>query len=139
LAHEYIGLLEELDLGNGMTNRHADDNAATTPEVTEIRGLRMEDGSSLGKKGQVGSGRFVVPNVQHRAGNQVEVVEEGGEFERLSLWWTNTEVVKGHLKQILGVCSEQNDSGLSKSTFKGAVTMAAVIACYRKRYPSSEV
>jgi len=121
LADEYIHLLEGLDRG-------CFHHPMKRLEL-ETRRLRMEDGSSIGKKGSKSSGRFFAGSSPGAADHN----EEGeSEFERLSLWWTNAEVLKSHLRMILGVCSEKNDSGLSKKTFKGAITTASVIGCYNE-------
>ena len=52
------------------------------------------------------------------------------EFERLSVWWANAEVVKSHLKEMLG------DRGalVIRSTFKKAATVDAAIRCFKSRF-----
>ena len=138
LADEYVQLLEELDQGL-LTGRRSDTtmaaSAAAADVATATRRLRMEDGSVPGKNGQMV--RFGGP-----AGAREGSREGGGsggkhvndEFERMSLWWTNTEVVKGHLKQILG----ERGQLVSRNTFKRAPTSAAIIDCYKKRFGTSK-
>ena len=81
------------------------------------RVLKSEDGTIINKQGQV-----------TRAGRDAEDGEE--EFERLSVWWANAEVVKSHLKEMLG------DRGalVSRSTFKKAATVDAAIRCFKARF-----
>jgi hypothetical protein len=51
------------------------------------------------------------------------------EFERYSVWWTNTQVVKAHLKNVLG----ESNTMVSRNTFKKAPTVHAIAKCLEKR------
>jgi tRNA-dihydrouridine synthase len=88
--------------------------------VEEVAGLSeaplmLEDGSRPVRRGDK------APRV---------VEEEGEEFERHSVWWANVEVVKSHLGSILG-----GAGGLmSRSTFRNAASVEAVIRCFRSRF-----
>jgi tRNA-dihydrouridine synthase len=59
-----------------------------------------------------------------------EEEKEEEEFERMSVWWTNLDVAKAHLRQMLA------DRGnlASRNNFKRAPSVAAIIACFRKRF-----
>lgn len=121
LADEYVALLERF--------ANAPNNDENHQEVATRAPLRMDDGSAPAEKGR--SLRWEVAAARH-AGNEADA-EAAGEFERLSLWWTNHEVLKSHLNQMIGACTEDNDGGLSRKTFRGAHTTAAVVAAYRTR------
>jgi tRNA-dihydrouridine synthase len=75
-------------------------------------GLALEDGSTPAKNGAMARGV--------------------GGFERLSLWWTNAEVVKAHVRGML------DDELCSRATFTKATTVAAVVACFRRRVAALE-
>jgi hypothetical protein len=53
-----------------------------------------------------------------------------GDFERYSVWWTNAETMKGHLKNILA----QKGNLVSRNTFKNAAVVPDVIHCFRRRF-----
>ncbi len=72
--------------------------------------LTMDDGSAIGTNGAQLRGR--------------------SEFERYSVWWTNAETMKGHLKTILA----QKGNLVSRNTFKNAVTVQEAIHCFRRRF-----
>ena len=81
-------------------------------EVEE--GMRLEDGAKSGKNG----------------GMVRTVVEEGAEFERMSTWWTNLEVVKSHFRWIL---ADRGERG-SKKNFGKARKVGDVINGVKKRF-----
>ena len=89
--------------------------------------LVLEDGSVFGKHGAM-----LRPEV--KAARDMRQFQE---FERQSVWWTNVDVVKGHLKQLLG---DSGGGGLvSRGTFKRAATVRALIECYQKRFPAGVI
>jgi len=118
LVDEYAALIEALDGagGAGGGGRAASDIVVAGPR------LCMEDGSRPGKNGTM---------IRRRVGGGGGGGDDSGdvEFERLSVWWANAEVLKGHLRHLLG------DRGqlVSRNTFKKAPTSAAVLLCYRRR------
>ncbi|GMH62855.1 hypothetical protein TrRE_jg3206 [Triparma retinervis] len=78
-------------------------------------GMRLEDGSKSGKNGGMIRG----------------VVDEGEEeFERMSVWWTNLEVVKSHFRWIL---ADRGDRG-SKRNFAKTKKVLDVIKGVKKRF-----
>eukprot|EP01134_Creolimax_fragrantissima_P007350 CFRG7350T1 len=52
------------------------------------------------------------------------------EVERYSVWWSNTETVKGHLKNQLGRKGEL----VARKTFRNATTVALTLKCFRGRF-----
>lgn len=60
-------------------------------------------------------------------------VDPEKDFERYSVWWTNTRVVKSHLTSMLG----ESNTVISRNTFKKAPTTSAVSNCLFKRLASA--
>jgi tRNA-dihydrouridine synthase 1 len=126
LADGYVALLERF--ATHAFNSDDEDNK----EGTQHAPLRMDDGSAPAGKGR--SLRLeVAATASDGAGGNEADADAAGEFERLSAWWTNHEVLKAHLTQLVGACTADNDGGLSRKTFRGANTTTAVVAAYRTR------
>ncbi|GMH53361.1 hypothetical protein TL16_g01438 [Triparma laevis f. inornata] len=95
--------------------RRGVDLAEAYCKVCESCGLKLDDGSRNGKNG-----------------NQIrgEAGEGDEEFERFSVWWTNAESVKGHLKNMLGSKGDLT----SRRTFKKAEGANGAIRSFRRRF-----
>jgi hypothetical protein len=115
-------------------------------ELSSSRRLRLEDGATLGKNGQMvraktakrveGGGKTEAGGIGGGAVLMVDgsCCEDGDdEFERMSVWWTNAEVAKGHLKNMLG----EKGQLVSRNTFKRAPTVKAVLDCVTKRFATT--
>ena len=89
--------------------------------VCESCGLKLDDGSRNGKNG-----------------NQIRGAAGEGEedFERFSVWWTNAESVKGHLKNMLSLGTKGGSKGdlTSRRTFKKAEGADGAIHAFRRRF-----
>lgn len=105
LVYEYVALTNDLD-----AEADNSDKVAAETTIGPRKRLRMIDNSTP------------VPNSR--------MSRATGNFERLSVWWTNTEVAKGHLKHMLG----EKGQLVSRNTFKKAKDVAAVFECFRRRF-----
>jgi len=85
----------------------------------QSRVLRLEDGSMYGKNGNMVRG----------------TVGDGEEdFERMSMWWTNVEVVKSHVRWMLADRGEL----ASRNSFKKAKNVGDIIQGVRRRFGVKE-